>query len=322
MFLFNVPELVDLVGTHLTSHDLTACVPVNKSWNNLITPRLWRAGLKPVARSRGGYRSYHQHRSFYQMVLSDYLLANQQQQTRHKEDDDLHNRPAWTGALTRNGRWVRELSVSDRDFYHRRHSSTTSLPPSETSLPAVLGASGASGAPAVAAAVVVSDPDPTHEELLSHLLHQCTNIQQLDLSGCISTMQSQDFWHNLIRTGLPTTTIIDLNLSIKSNCDVLSFKPVLLIQGSKVLKKLTLQLYCQTRNFPPRRLRGRPEAGETKLDVEEAEKNKDEKRRTVSIIEGAESDLCSIVSDIEQAPASTCMAPPPETMPQPRESLY
>lgn len=271
MSLFNVPELDALVGTYLTPHDLTACVLVSRSWYNLFTPRLWHAGLKPVDRSRGGYRTCHQGDSFCQMVLSDYLLATQRQQEyqeHHQEDDDLHTRPAWTGALTRNGRWIRELGVSDSDF-SRQPLPTTTLPPSETSLPVSHVA-----VDAPAAVVVVSVPDPTDEELLSHLLRQCTNLQQLDLLGNISTPQSRDFWRNLIGTGLSTTTIVHLDLSIKVKSDKLSFRPALLIQGSMTLKKLTLQLYCGGR---PSHVWGEEsDAGETKQETEEAEEDKDE----------------------------------------------
>ncbi|KAK3836380.1 MAG: hypothetical protein JOS17DRAFT_842095 [Linnemannia elongata] len=271
MSLFNVPELVDLVGTHLTSHDLTTCVLVNRSWYNLFTPRLWRAGLKPFTRTQRSYRGHPRHRSFCQMVRSDYLLATQRQQEyqeHHHEDDDLHNRLAWAGALKRNGRWIRKLNVSDIDF--SCHSSSSTIPlPSETSLlPSLVTVD------SPATAFVVSAPDPTNEELLSHLLRQCTNIQQLNLSGYISTPQSQVFWHNLIRTGLPTTTIIDLDLSITAKRHEVSFRPALLIQGSMALKKLTLQLYCEGRSYTPHFWGEEPGVRETKQKAENTEDDK------------------------------------------------
>ncbi|KAH7053561.1 hypothetical protein BKA57DRAFT_453979 [Linnemannia elongata] len=273
MSLFNVPELDDLVGTHLTSRDLTACVLVNKTWNNFFTPRLWRTVVRPFARGGRRRRCYHRS-SFCRMVLSDYLLATQQQQEHHQEDEYSHNRPVWADALTRNGRWVRELSVGDHDFLPPQSSSTSTLPPSETSLPAAPDVVNATAA--AVASVVASAPVPTNGELLYHLLKRCTNIQQLDLLAYISTPQSQDFWCDLIQTGLPTTTIIDLKLSIETNCKELSFTPVPFIQGSTVLKKLALQLYCKHHPYLPHYWRGKPEAGGTKQEAKVAEEDNDE----------------------------------------------
>ncbi|KAK5817034.1 hypothetical protein F5H01DRAFT_405600 [Linnemannia elongata] len=263
MSLFNVPELDDLVGTHLTSRDLTACVLVNKSWNNLFTPRLWRTVVRPFDRGGRRRRCYHRS-SFCRMVLSDYLLAAQQQQEHHQEDEDSHNRPVWSDALTRNGRWVRELSVGDHDF----------LPPQSSSLP--IAPVDFNATAAAAASVVASAPVPTNRELLYHLLNRCTNIQQLDLLAYISTPQSQDFWCDLIQTGLPTTTIIDLKLSIKTNCEELSFTPAPFIQGSTMLKKLTLHLHCKHHRYPPHYWRREPKAGDTEQEAKVGEEDKDE----------------------------------------------
>ncbi|KAF9294954.1 hypothetical protein BGZ88_003059 [Linnemannia elongata] len=232
MSLFNVPELDDLVGTHLTSRDLTACVLVNKSWNNLFTPRLWHTVVRPFDRGGRRRRCYHRS-SFCRMVLSDYLLAAQKQQEHHQEDEDSHNRPVWSDALTRNGRWVRELSVGDHDF----------LPPQSSSLP--IAPVDFNATAAAAASVVASAP-------------------------------SQDFWCDLIQTGLPTTTIIDLKLSIKTNCEELSFTPAPFIQGSTMLKKLTLHLHCKHHRYPPHYWREEPKAGETKQEAKVGEEDKDE----------------------------------------------
>ncbi|KAF9329006.1 hypothetical protein BGZ91_000745, partial [Linnemannia elongata] len=263
MSLFNVPELDDLVGTHLTSRDLTACVLVNKSWNNLFTPRLWRTVVRPFDRGGRRRRCYHRS-SFCRMVLSDYLLAAQQQQEHHQEHEDSHNRPVWSDALTRNGRWVRELSVGDHDF----------LLPQSSSLP--IAPVDFNATAAAVASVVASVPVPTNGELLYHLLNRCTHIQQLDLLAYISTPQSQDFWCDLIQTGLPTTTIVDLKLSFKTNCEELSFTPAPFIQGSTMLKKLTLQLHCKHHRYPPHYWRGEPKAGETKQEAKVGEEDKDE----------------------------------------------
>jgi len=43
-----------------------------------------------------------------------------------------------------------------------------------------------------------------------------------------------------------------------------------------VLKKLTLRLFCEHRQFPPHYWRGEPDAGETKQKVEDAEEDEDE----------------------------------------------
>ncbi|KAH7053564.1 hypothetical protein BKA57DRAFT_502028 [Linnemannia elongata] len=86
-------ELVDLIGRHLTSHDLAACVLVTRSWNKFFTLRLWSTVLKPIVHPGEGYRRYNHHSGLCRMVLSDYLLATQQQQEHHQEDEDSHNRP-------------------------------------------------------------------------------------------------------------------------------------------------------------------------------------------------------------------------------------
>ncbi|KAK5817032.1 hypothetical protein F5H01DRAFT_342279 [Linnemannia elongata] len=307
---FNVPELIDLIGRHLTSHDLAACVLVTRSWNNFFTPRLWRTVLKPVVHPGEGYCRYNHHSGLCRMVLSDYLLATQQQQEHHQEHEDSHNRPVGADALTRNGRWVHELSVGDHDFHRPQSSSTSTLFLSETSLPtASVAVDATSAATAATASVVASAPVPTKEELLSHLLKRCTNIQQLNLSGYITTPQSQDFWCDLIQTGLSTTKIINLSLSIETNCEELSFMPAPFIQGSTVLKRLALQLSCEHRYFPQHHWRGEPEAGDTKHEARVAEENEEE-----GMLPSLEE--LSVTYDAIYPYLTTCMYPRPPIWPR------
>ncbi|KAG0221018.1 hypothetical protein BGX31_010273, partial [Mortierella sp. GBA43] len=59
--MLDIPELDDMVCRLLRPHDLAQCARVNKKWNSLIVPHLWR-NLSCITRDK----------TFFTMVLEDY----------------------------------------------------------------------------------------------------------------------------------------------------------------------------------------------------------------------------------------------------------
>ncbi|KAF9205587.1 hypothetical protein BGZ59_000390 [Podila verticillata] len=51
-----LPELLNIIGTHLSQHELAQCVRVSRHWHDLFTPHLWRhLSIEAIARINFNY---------------------------------------------------------------------------------------------------------------------------------------------------------------------------------------------------------------------------------------------------------------------------
>ena len=51
-----LPELLNVIGTHLSQHELAQCVQVSRRWHDLFTPHLWRhLSIEAIARINFNY---------------------------------------------------------------------------------------------------------------------------------------------------------------------------------------------------------------------------------------------------------------------------
>ncbi|KAK3844365.1 MAG: hypothetical protein J3R72DRAFT_505211 [Linnemannia gamsii] len=223
MSLFDIPELADLVGAHLTSRDLKACMRVSKTWRALFAPLLWHQVNSGV---------FHTYRcSFSRLVIKDYRLAQQD----HQRCD--HNQRQWS-VLSRHSSRIRVLTVNPRDLvpssttegFFRRTLSTVSRRTPSTSC---------SSATATTYATAGLPSPPTETQLLSHLVRQCTNLQKLELVYHISSPEELKGYQELINNGL-AGTITDLNITLYLHGLSLSFSPTLLPQDLTVLQRLRI----------------------------------------------------------------------------------
>ncbi|KAK5817037.1 hypothetical protein F5H01DRAFT_342284 [Linnemannia elongata] len=227
MNLFDITELVEQVGSHLNQHDLSNCVRVNKSWNTAFIPLLWRTVPPPRYRTSEGWNLDHQpHRiSFRQLVLEDYL-SSQQEQRREGE----HNCPART-AFSRNGRWIRDLGLSQSDL------SPQPVPSSSGPQPSI------HSSVAAAAAIATALPEPTDLELTRHMLQQCTSLQRLRLSGMNEGAPHFESWRSIVRSSLPDTlTDLAIKLDSEAKLSASSIPPLLFSQCHPGLRKLSLHV--------------------------------------------------------------------------------
>ncbi|KAF9318245.1 hypothetical protein BG003_011639 [Podila horticola] len=98
MPFFDVPELVELIPSLLTTYDLAQCVRVNKTWHALYIPFLWRC-IPGTS---------HGHHRLRELIQEDYL-AQQQLQLEEAEERKF-------SVLSKYGPWIQELALSDFNY--------------------------------------------------------------------------------------------------------------------------------------------------------------------------------------------------------------
>lgn len=231
MSFFDIPELAEQVGNHLTSHDLTACIRVSKTWNILFTPHLWHT-LPPllVPNESNVYKwPYHpHHQGFGLLVREDYDTA-QQELGHHLGKDNRNNQPL--PLLSRNGHLIRVLCL---DQYHLLcHTQTVQRFGFRESQPQ--------------SSVWSTKPglirDPTALELLYYLLGRCTNLTRLRLLGRCLTIEDLEPWRRVVRTGLPgTLTDLTIKLELRLYLGLSSFPPILFSRCPPRLQSLRLDI--------------------------------------------------------------------------------
>lgn len=85
--MFDLPELDDVICSHLGQHDLVQCAQVSKKWHTIVIPHLWRAfQWTSVDRSKEAYR---------RIVLEDYHYEQERRQL-HKEEGSSSEQPDQT----------------------------------------------------------------------------------------------------------------------------------------------------------------------------------------------------------------------------------
>lgn len=99
MPFFDILELIELIPSLLTTHDLAQCVRVNKTWQAIFTPFLWRC----IPGTSGDETR------FCQLVQEDYLAQHQLQPEGEEERK--------FSVLSKYGPWIQELTLSTLSYF-------------------------------------------------------------------------------------------------------------------------------------------------------------------------------------------------------------
>ncbi|KAG9068301.1 hypothetical protein KI688_010567 [Linnemannia hyalina] len=202
MSFFDIPELAEQVGYHLTSRDLTICIRVSKTWNTIFTPHFWHT-VPPLPSPNGSVFSkwpYFRHPQYFRQFAQEDYHAAQQELGGHLDKDNRNNHPL--PPFSRNGHLIRVLGLDQhrlRDPQVQRFGFRKSRPQSSKNS-------------------TKAGPirNPTDLELLYYLLGRCTNLTRLWLLGCIKVDELEP-WKRIVRTGLPETlTDLTIKLDLRS----------------------------------------------------------------------------------------------------------
>lgn len=215
---FDIPELTNLVRSHISRHDLTRCVLVNKVWNTLFTPSLWHTvSLRTATRTMSASKTLHQY-AFARLLLEDCLATHQ----------DGSSSCSLPGTL-RNGQWIRVLEVQQRHLQEVCASRYIELyeyhPPSSSHT------------------VQNMPPFLDGPQIIFHLLQTCTRLQRIQISGRSRAGCELETWRKILKTGLPGTVIkLVLDMESQAHLAESSLPPILFSQCSNNLQELSLHM--------------------------------------------------------------------------------
>ncbi|KAG0077605.1 hypothetical protein BGZ90_006878 [Linnemannia elongata] len=246
-----IPELLDQLGSHLSRRDIINFCLVNKTWNAVFTPYLWRS--IPMATPPYTSHNYtmdllvHKWNRFLPLVVHD-ILYEQQQQQRHITSEVENNNDNNSGnnvsvpALSKYGRWIQTLYVDQRLLlipYSPEPYQVITMAPGH---PAIANAT----ADTVAAVQRHShrhnhNPNLTTVEILFHLFKRCPNLQTLQIHGQDKLSAEYYFWKTVVTRGFPDSLrelhiILDASISLSKSTILAS----LLARCPLGLRKLTL----------------------------------------------------------------------------------
>lgn len=241
MSIFQIPEIIALIGPFLSNKDLIHFCLVSKTWNTAFAPYLWKS-----APTQNDEHSEQVWKIFRSLVESD-ILASQQQRFQQGGDMTTNNGDSSDNlslpALSRNGRWIRTLYVNLCDLrkpYQQQPYHVVSLPLQDPTTTFTTSTTNTS---------VVQrhshhhnhDPKLTTIELLFHLFKRCPNIHSLKLSGNALTATEYYFWKSIITAGFPVS-IKNLDIRLDSNISLVksTLLPMLFKQCSPGLHKLSI----------------------------------------------------------------------------------
>lgn len=233
MAFFDIPELAEQVGYHLTSHDLTVCIRVNKTWNTLFTPQLWHTVPPlPGPNKPDFYRwPYFRHpQSLRQLAREDYYSAQQELEElgRQLDKDNRNNHPM--PLFSRNGHLIRVLGLVQHQL--RDPQTVQRFGFRESRLQSSFCSTKAGPI-----------RNPTDLELMYYLLGRCTNLTRLQLLGRCLNIDELEPWKRIVRTGLPgTLTELTIKLDLGVSLGKSSFPPVLFSRCSPRLQSLRLDI--------------------------------------------------------------------------------
>lgn len=193
--MLHIPELLDQLSSHLSKQGIIHLCLVNKTWNAVFTPCLWRSVPMGPAPYTSSYYIMDllvlKWKRFLPLVVQDILYEQQQQQRRHSPSEGDKNKNSSSSsnnlsvsALSKNGRWIQALYVEQRLLlipYHPQPYLVVTMPP---------------GHPAIANATADTattvqrhshrhnhNPKLTTAEILLHLFKRCPNLQTFQIHG-------------------------------------------------------------------------------------------------------------------------------------------
>ncbi|KAK3810891.1 MAG: hypothetical protein J3Q66DRAFT_414039 [Benniella sp.] len=108
--MFDILELDDMVCRLLARHDLAQCARVNKKWNSIVIPLLWK-DLSCLENA-----SYAQRRAFRTLILEDYFYVQQataMQEEGHGAEQHIPTPPSLS-TLTKYIPWIQMLPDPER----------------------------------------------------------------------------------------------------------------------------------------------------------------------------------------------------------------
>ncbi|KAK5816989.1 hypothetical protein F5H01DRAFT_342172 [Linnemannia elongata] len=246
--VFHIPELLDQLGSHLSRRDITNFCLVNKAWNAVFTPYLWRS--VPMATPPYTGHNYtmdllvRKWNRFLPLVVQD-ILYEQQQQQRHITSEVENNNNVSVPELSKYGRWIQTLYVDQKLLL---------IPYSPEPYQVIIMAPGhpaIANATADTAAAVQHhshrhnhNPNLTTAEILFHLFKRCPNLQTLQIHGQDKLSAEYYFWKTVVTRGFPDSLrelhiILDASISLSKS----TILALLLARCPLGLRKLTLDAY-------------------------------------------------------------------------------
>lgn len=270
MSIFHIPEIVTLVGPHLSTRDLFHFCLVNKIWNASFTPYLWQSLPSEPASPTPIYllqiRRIKTWARFYALIEADILYEQHHFPSGENGGNGAtaasfdiltsrcksYNTHFSLPALTRNGHWIRALTVEQSSLlipYPPQQYRVVSLPPLDLS----------------ATSTVDTTQIPRHRhhhnlnpqfatpEILLHVFKRCPNLHTLKLIGTDIRAAEFYFWKRILTVGLPSSIKeLDIELTTDIPMAMSTILPMLFRQCSPALQKLSIMIvkrytYVQTR---------------------------------------------------------------------------
>ncbi|KAG0375260.1 hypothetical protein BGX24_009343 [Mortierella sp. AD032] len=232
--IVDVPELADHIAFCLSLQDLTSCILVDKTWNAAFIRYIWRAVpslIGTVGTVDTLWKHFQRHDAFFYLLQDDYLALRQQQQHEGSHQDrNKCSSSSSSSLLSKYGPWIRRVSLNQVCLQD--------IPP----LPTSSNTSSATTATANNTNQDATNPKPTAQELMLHLLKHCPNLQSLELNGWDANNADLDFWRVIATDVVPR--LLELCVLFRalnnSNSTTVSIPSIILAKCSNRMRKLTI----------------------------------------------------------------------------------
>ena len=263
MSILDVPELEDLLASYLSLWDLSICIRVNKTWNNTFVPHLWH-NMPPPASTFMSRPTFESAELLRLATRSDFLAAQQQpQDSSQGSNNKAASSSPSSSLLSKYGPWIRRLTLEQWQLKVQ--------PASQFGAPFSNSLETTTTIATIDPTQDPTDPEPTEQELLLHLLKYCPNLQTLHLLQWSGTGADLDFWRMFARDVVPSLVQFSVEFTYQdSNSEKPYTGPMTVSIPSILIDKCSSKMNQLTISYTNEFLDGSSQDQERDQDVEVA----------------------------------------------------